>query len=139
MIIGGALKTLFCFSRQENDWVFVFLDGLNNSLGEVRGIILGKISLQIHQETFSEVKKRREMERNHDATIATVHGTPLIHVGSFMANLRARMKGEERKVVLSKLVVMIRRINVLQLNLFFHQGTIRPTVQSCLSLKHLSI
>jgi len=41
------------------------------------------------------MKKEKEMERNHYATIVTVNGIPVIHVGSFMGNLQTGRKGRK--------------------------------------------
>ncbi|KAI5434064.1 hypothetical protein KIW84_021070 [Lathyrus oleraceus] len=59
MTIGGVQKTVFCFSRGENDRVFMFLVGLNKDLDEVRGRVLGKIPLPTLREIFAEIRREK--------------------------------------------------------------------------------
>lgn len=105
--------------RQENDRVFVFLAGLNNCLDEVRGRILGKIPLPILRETFSEV--RREEARQS----VMLGKSPSITESSAMvakSNEEGKRDGKKPwhtrdtcwKDVLSRLVLLIRNINLLQ-------------------------
>ncbi|KAI5424254.1 hypothetical protein KIW84_030447 [Lathyrus oleraceus] len=44
-------------NRQENDSVFMFLAGFNKDLDEVRGRVLGKVSLSTLRETFVEIRR----------------------------------------------------------------------------------
>ncbi|KAI5403602.1 hypothetical protein KIW84_050962 [Lathyrus oleraceus] len=48
--------------RQENECVFMLLDGLNKDLDDVRGRVLGKIPLPALRETFVEII-REEAQR----------------------------------------------------------------------------
>ncbi|KAI5446966.1 hypothetical protein KIW84_014709 [Lathyrus oleraceus] len=47
---------------QENDCVFMFLVGLNKYLNEVRGKVLGKISLSTLRETFVEIRREEAQQ-----------------------------------------------------------------------------
>ncbi|XP_056174835.1 uncharacterized protein LOC130140180 [Syzygium oleosum] len=62
--------------REENDRVYMFLAGLNRSLDEVRGRILGRKPLPSIREVFSEVRReesrRRIMLHDSETSVSSI-------------------------------------------------------------------
>ena len=72
--------------REENDWVYMFLTGLNQNLDEVRGRILSRKPLPSICEVFSEAKheesRRRIMQHNLESSSSQeLEGSALVSKG----------------------------------------------------------
>ena len=72
--------------REENDWVYMFLTGLNQNLDEVRGRILSRKPLPSICEVFSEARheesQRRIMQQNLESSSRQeLEGSALVSKG----------------------------------------------------------
>ncbi|XP_073016671.1 uncharacterized protein [Primulina eburnea] len=65
--------------REENDWVYMFLAGMNQNLDEVKGRILGRKPLPSIREVFSEIRQEESRKK-------VMHSQAKNNIGSMSDN-----------------------------------------------------
>ncbi|XP_048227760.1 uncharacterized protein LOC125369445 isoform X2 [Ricinus communis] len=130
MMVGSVLMIVSGLCKDENDYVFTFLAGLNTELDEVRSRILGKTPLPTIAQGFQKEVKDGNALNSHGVTTANARSTHGIQAGKFMASLKARRRNLVEWSVHFRLVSWIKS-NLLQIR-FLSPSNIYTVIQALL-------